>query len=142
MKKEISIIERPETFNGYPTEPYLEASGNLSWYDFVTAMPSLVFIVTGWKSNGNEFKTDYAPTINAGVEYMSGKSELQKVSEETMRFMKCAIEKGLDSCCNCKKFNKSCNPQAGYVRGIEARSMLADDVIWAILPYVSEQYGN
>lgn len=25
-----------------------------AWYDFVTAMPSLVFIVTGWKSNGKE----------------------------------------------------------------------------------------
>lgn len=38
MKKEISIIERPERF----TEQYLAAYGNMSWYDFVTAMPSLV----------------------------------------------------------------------------------------------------
>lgn len=36
------------------TEQYLAACGNLSGYDFVTAMPSLVFIVTGWKSNGKE----------------------------------------------------------------------------------------
>lgn len=50
MKKEISIAERPERFN----EQYLKACGNLSWYDFVTAMPSLVFLVTGWKSNGKE----------------------------------------------------------------------------------------
>lgn len=50
MKKEISISERPERF----TEQYLEAFGNMSWYDFVTAMPSLVFVVTGWKSNGKE----------------------------------------------------------------------------------------
>ena len=50
MKKEISIIERPEKF----TEQYLEAYGHMSWYDFVTAMPSLVFVVTGWKSNGKE----------------------------------------------------------------------------------------
>jgi flavin reductase (DIM6/NTAB) family NADH-FMN oxidoreductase RutF len=50
MKKEISISERPEKF----TEQYLEAFGNMSWYDFVTAMPSLVFVVTGWKSNGKE----------------------------------------------------------------------------------------
>jgi flavin reductase (DIM6/NTAB) family NADH-FMN oxidoreductase RutF len=50
MKKEISISERPEKF----TEQYLEAFGNMSWYDFVTAIPALVFVVTGWKSNGKE----------------------------------------------------------------------------------------
>ena len=50
MKKEISIFERPERF----TEQYLAAYGNMSWYDFVTAMPSLVFVVTGWKSNSKE----------------------------------------------------------------------------------------
>ncbi|MFV0402081.1 MAG: flavin reductase family protein [Oscillospiraceae bacterium] len=50
MKKDISILERPERFN----EQYLEACGNMSWYDFVIAMPSLVFVVTGWKSNGKE----------------------------------------------------------------------------------------
>ena len=50
MKKEISIFERPERFN----EQYLEACGNMSWYDFVIAMPSLVFVDTGWKSNGKE----------------------------------------------------------------------------------------
>lgn len=54
MKKEISVIERPEKLAGYETTQYLEACGNLSWYDLVTAMPSLVFIVTGWKSNGKE----------------------------------------------------------------------------------------
>jgi len=31
MKKEISIIERPEKF----TEQYLEAYSHMSWYDFV-----------------------------------------------------------------------------------------------------------
>ncbi|HOP12255.1 MAG TPA: flavin reductase [Oscillospiraceae bacterium] len=50
MKKEISISERPEKF----TDQYLRACGNISWYDFVTAMPSLVFVVTGWKPNGKE----------------------------------------------------------------------------------------
>jgi flavin reductase (DIM6/NTAB) family NADH-FMN oxidoreductase RutF len=40
--------------NGYPVESYLEASGNMSWYDFVAALPYLVFVVTGWKSNGRE----------------------------------------------------------------------------------------
>lgn len=50
MKKDISITERPERFN----EGYLAACGNMSWYDFVAGMPSLVFVVTGWKSNGKE----------------------------------------------------------------------------------------
>jgi flavin reductase (DIM6/NTAB) family NADH-FMN oxidoreductase RutF len=50
MKKDISISERPERFN----DQYMAACGNLSWYDFVTALPSLVFLVTGWKSNGKE----------------------------------------------------------------------------------------
>ena len=50
MKREISITDRPSLF----TPEYLAAFGNMSWYDFVTAMPSLVFVVTGWKSNGRE----------------------------------------------------------------------------------------
>ncbi|GHU38001.1 hypothetical protein FACS1894172_21580 [Spirochaetia bacterium] len=48
MKKEFST--RSEIFN----DQYLEACGNMSWYDFVIGMPSLVFVVTGWKSNGKE----------------------------------------------------------------------------------------
>ena len=54
MKKEISIFERPEKLAGYDIEQYMEYCGNLSWYNFITAMPSLVFVVTGWKSNGKE----------------------------------------------------------------------------------------
>ena len=50
MKKEIHISERPTAFS----EAYLKACGNMSWYDFVVGMPSLVFLVTGWKSNGKE----------------------------------------------------------------------------------------
>ncbi len=50
MKKNISISARPEKFN----DDFLMACGNMSWYDFVLGMPSLVFVVTGWKSNGKE----------------------------------------------------------------------------------------
>jgi len=42
MKKEFSV--RPEKF----TEPWC------TWQGFLTAIPSLVFVVTGWKSNGKE----------------------------------------------------------------------------------------
>lgn len=50
MKRDIEINERPPKF----TEEYLRACGNMSWYDFVIGTPSLVFLVTGWKSNGKE----------------------------------------------------------------------------------------
>ncbi|QUI23469.1 flavin reductase [Vallitalea pronyensis] len=48
MKKEFST--RPEVID----EQFLKYCGGFSWYDFVTAMPALVFLVTGWKSNGKE----------------------------------------------------------------------------------------
>ncbi|GCF95529.1 hypothetical protein NRIC_34200 [Enterococcus florum] len=54
MKKEISMFDRPEQLAGYEIEQYAACCGNLSWYDFVTSMPQLVFVVTGWKSNGKE----------------------------------------------------------------------------------------
>ncbi|MBP7401015.1 MAG: flavin reductase [Clostridia bacterium] len=50
MKVDISIQDRPTKFS----EGYMMACGNLSWYDFVAGIPSLVFLVTGWKSNGKE----------------------------------------------------------------------------------------
>ena len=48
MKKDFST--RPDIIS----EQFLKACGGFSWYDFVTAMPALVFVVTGWKSNGKE----------------------------------------------------------------------------------------
>lgn len=50
MKRDIAISERPGKINN----DFLMACGNMSWYDFVLGMPSLVFVVTGWKSNGKE----------------------------------------------------------------------------------------
>lgn len=50
MKKEFSLAQRPEGFS----DGYLTACGNMSWYDFVAGFPSLVFLVTSWKSNGKE----------------------------------------------------------------------------------------
>jgi flavin reductase (DIM6/NTAB) family NADH-FMN oxidoreductase RutF len=48
MKKEFST--KPDAI----TEQWCKDSGGFSWQDFVTAMPSLVFVVTGWKNNGKE----------------------------------------------------------------------------------------
>jgi len=47
MKKEFSA--RPDTI----TEEYCKACG-CSWQQFITGMPSLMFVVTGWKKNGKE----------------------------------------------------------------------------------------
>lgn len=55
--------------------------------------------------------------------------------------LQCAAEKGLARCQECSDFN-DCMPEVGYPAKIEARSISADDVTWAILPYVHEQYGN
>lgn len=66
MKKEISIYDRPERFS----DGYLAACGNLCWYDFVVGMPSLVFLVTGWKSNGKENAClqSWASFVGSGVQ--------------------------------------------------------------------------
>lgn len=55
--------------------------------------------------------------------------------------LKCAAQKGVDKCADCMDF-QNCRPQVGYRNGIEPRNILAEDVTWAILPYVEEQYGN
>ena len=55
--------------------------------------------------------------------------------------LKCAGDKGLNKCIDCGDY--PCDMAPVGLRGkIEAKSMLADDVTWAILPYVPEQYGN
>ena len=54
---------------------------------------------------------------------------------------KCAAKKDIVKCLDCAEY-AVCQPQAGLKGKIEAKSMLADDVTWAILPYVHEQYGN
>jgi flavin reductase (DIM6/NTAB) family NADH-FMN oxidoreductase RutF len=48
MKKEFPT--RPDGI----TEQWCINSGGFAWQDFLTAMPSPVFVVTGWKSNGKE----------------------------------------------------------------------------------------
>jgi len=54
---------------------------------------------------------------------------------------KCAASKGNDKCTNCT--NYPCpKATAGWPPKIEMKHILADDVTWAILPYVDGQYGN
>ena len=48
MKKEFFV--RPDTI----TEKKCWDYGDFAWHDFVTAIPTPLFVVTGWKSNGKE----------------------------------------------------------------------------------------
>ncbi len=54
--------------------------------------------------------------------------------------LKCAAENGSDTCAACKQY-PCLKATAGYAE-LGAKSIRADDVTWAILPYVPYQYGN
>ena len=53
----------------------------------------------------------------------------------------CAKAKGLDKCRDHDEYPCE-KATAGWPPKIELKSILADDVTWAILPYVDRQYGN
>ena len=54
---------------------------------------------------------------------------------------KCAKDKGVLRCMDCVEY--ACGKATvGWPPVIEAKSISADDVTWAILPYVDGQYGN
>jgi hypothetical protein len=55
--------------------------------------------------------------------------------------IKCAAKQGVDKCTNCSIY--PCDKSyAGYRPEIHTKTIFADDVTWAILPYVPGQYGN
>lgn len=54
--------------------------------------------------------------------------------------LKCAKAKGHDACVACAEY--PCANATAASSKIEAKTVLADDVTWAILPYVPKQYGN
>jgi hypothetical protein len=54
--------------------------------------------------------------------------------------IKCAKEKSCDTCVSCEQYPCS-KATVGYAE-LGVKSILADDVTWAILPYVPYQYGN
>ena len=55
--------------------------------------------------------------------------------------LKCAKSQGINNCNDCHK-NPCEKSTAGWRPKIELKHILADDVTWAILPYVYRQYGN
>ena len=64
MKKE--FFTRPDAI----TEQWCKDAGGFSWQDFLTAIPSPVFVVTGWKENGrqNACLQSWATFIGAGTD--------------------------------------------------------------------------
>lgn len=58
--------------------------------------------------------------------------------------LKCAAENGVDRCQNCYKHpcDKTNLLYQGLKPEIHTNTITADDVTWAILPYVHGQYGN
>ena len=55
--------------------------------------------------------------------------------------MQCAETLGLSNCLDCDQY-LSCTMHAGWKPEIHTRTITADQVTWAILPYVKGQYGN
>ena len=53
----------------------------------------------------------------------------------------CRKEKGIDKCWSCENY-PSCLNTAGWPPEIHTRTITADQVTFAILPYVKGQYGN
>jgi hypothetical protein len=53
----------------------------------------------------------------------------------------CIKDKGIDKCWACDNYS-TCTKTAGWPPEIHTRIITADQVTWAILPYVKGQYGN
>ena len=57
------------------------------------------------------------------------------------QYVSCAEQKGFDKCISCIEY--PCDKAlVGLRPEIHTRIILADDVTWAILPFVYKQYGN
>jgi hypothetical protein len=59
----------------------------------------------------------------------------------TAQSAQCRKSQGRDTCWACSNY-ATCPKTAGYSPKIQPRSISADEVTWAILPYVKGQYGN
>jgi hypothetical protein len=64
-----------------------------------------------------------------------------KPEGEVCRSIECAKAKGIARCLDCEDYHCAIAAPVGYCL-IEPKSILADDITWAILPYVHDQYGN
>ena len=64
-----------------------------------------------------------------------------KYTDEPCSQKKCAAKKGVKRCTDCPDYD--CGKATAGIRGkIEPKSLSAEDITWAILPYVPRQYGN
>jgi len=76
---------------------------------------------------------DFPPCDGCAKGGISGKFDCEQ--------KKCAKEKGTPRCMDCAQYDCG-KASVGLKPAIEARSISAGDVTWAILPYVDGQYGN
>ena len=63
-----------------------------------------------------------------------------KPEEDLCEQLECAKHKGVGRCLDCKDYHCLISPVVHSK--IEAKSITAKDVTWAVLPYVHNQYGN
>jgi len=59
----------------------------------------------------------------------------------TVESANCRKGKGIEKCWACDNY-PTCKKTAGWPPEIHTRTITADEVTWAILPYVKGQYGN
>ncbi len=59
----------------------------------------------------------------------------------TVESADCRKGKGIEKCWACDNYS-TCKKTAGWPPEIHTRTITADEVTWAILPYVKGQYGN
>lgn len=81
----------------------------------------------------------YKDTDNYGENMMLCPGCRSKDTRDCNR-LNCAREKGFEACLDCSDY--PCGSCGIVTSEITANSTLADDITWAILPFVDGQYGN
>jgi len=139
VKKMILIKKRPNR-KPFPKEQAVYAdcghrcdlcvhyTGSTYGSEFRKDMQERVRRVYGLKPNEK-----FPPCNGCSTGGISGKYDCEQI--------KCAKSKGVSRCVDCSKY--ACEKATvGWKPAIELRNISAEDVTWAILPYVEGQYGN
>ncbi|MCL2299158.1 MAG: DUF3795 domain-containing protein [Firmicutes bacterium] len=114
---------------GHRCDLCVHYTGGSNSEEFRAMLKEHVGRVYRWKPDAS-----VPPCLGCDHGGLNGKSDCPQI--------KCAAQKGLEKCQDCPEYTNECSPGVGYTCGIEPRSISAKDVTWAILPYISDQYGN
>ena len=138
--KQLIIIKKKPNRKPFPKEQAIYADcghrcdlcvhyvGGVASEDFRKKLHNHVIRVYGWNPD------DSVPPCNGcSTGGLEGKYDCDQ--------RKCAKDKGVPRCVDCSEYNCG-KATVGWPPVIEAKSISADDVTWAILPYVEGQYGN